>query len=253
MPCRRECFPWPALIVCVLWALPAAAEDNGLQRWTSSRLPLDEMPAEVRQRIQKIVDTPTLYAQGPAETFRCNPDVYRWYLDHPDRAVAAWRKLGARVVAIADRGHGRFGWSDDQGSDVVWITVYKSDSLRVFYATGQIKPGPLVPAASFQAVVVLHHAEGQTASNQKVIRHQADLILHTDSRGAALIARLLGARAPRMAEQYVGQVQMFFAALPWYIEKHPEKAEELLSAAPAESTPEATPRKRSSLLPSRRK
>ena len=39
----------------------------------------------------------------------------------------------------------------------------------------------------------------------------------------ALAARLLGPSMPRMAEQYLGQLEMFFSALVWYIDQHPER------------------------------
>jgi hypothetical protein len=87
------------------------------------------------------------------------------------------------------------------------------------------------------------------------VQHQADLIINTDSRSILLVARLLGSTASRLAEQYVSQLEMFFSALPWYIEQHPERAQELLSAT-ATSLPSKTeipePRKRWSLMPSRR-
>src|SRR5216110_2924423 len=69
-------------------------------------------------------ETPTLFTPGPAETFLGNPALYYWFLDHPDRAVVAWQRLGAAVMPISDRGQGKFGWTDSLGSDVVWETVY---------------------------------------------------------------------------------------------------------------------------------
>jgi hypothetical protein len=59
--------------------------------------------------------------------------------------------------------------------------------------------------------------------------HQADLFLQTDSQAAALITKLLGPSAPKMAERCVGQMEMFFSALAWYVERHPEQSETLLS------------------------
>ena len=63
-----------------------------------------------------------------------------------------------------------------------------------------------------------------------MIRQQADLIVHTDSRSAQVATKILGPTAPKLAEQYVSQMEMFFSALPWYIHRHPEKAEELIAA-----------------------
>ena len=55
------------------------------------------------------------------------------------------------------------------------------------------------------------------------------MILNTDSKVAALAARMLGVSAPRVAEQYVGQLQTFFGALAWYLSEHPDRVSELLA------------------------
>jgi hypothetical protein len=53
--------------------------------------------------------------------------------------------------------------------------------------------------------------------------------VQTDSQAAALITKLLGSSAPKLAEQCVGQMEMFFSALAWYVERHPERAGTLMS------------------------
>jgi hypothetical protein len=244
MPSRRDRVIWLGLVTCALWAGSAAAQETGLQRWTSTRLPIDEMPAAVRDPVRQVADHPTLYSHGPSETFPCDPALYHWLLDHPDRAVSAWRKLGAQCVEITDRGDGRFGWTDSHESDVHWNTVYKGDELRVWHASGKVKGGPLVPTVPFEALVVLRHVTGKDEKGRTVVRHQADLILHTDSKSAQVATRVLGPTAPKLAEQYVTQMEMFFSALPWYIQRHPERAEELLSETPAPAPEAPAPRKR---------
>ncbi|HKI31624.1 MAG TPA: hypothetical protein VKA46_07130 [Gemmataceae bacterium] len=250
MQSRRVCVVWLGLVTCAFWAGAARAQETELQRWTATRLPIDDMPAAVRDQVRRAADHPTLYSHGPSESFPCDPTVYHWFLDHPDRAVAAWRKLGAQCVDITDRGGGRFGWSDGGNSDVHWDTVYQSDELRIWHAEGQVKAGPLVPMVPFQALVVLRHLQGKDDKGRTVVRQQADLILHTDSRSALVATKVLGPTAPKLAEQYVTQMEMFFSALPWYIQRHPERAEELMAAAPAPAPPAPAPRKR--LLPSLR-
>jgi hypothetical protein len=250
MPCRRDRVVWLGLVACAFWAGPAPAQEAGPPRRPAA-LPLDEMPPGVREQVRHVTEHPTVAAQGASETFLCSPGLYNWLLDHPDRAVAGWRRLGAQVVDISDRGNGRYGWSDGAGSDVHWDTVYQGERLRVWYASGRIKPGPLLAAIPFQAVVVLRHTAGEDEKGRSVVQHQADLILHTDSRSAVLVARLLGSTTPRLAEQYVGQIEMFFSGLPWYIQQHPDRAEELLSAQPALG-PSELPEPRRRLLPFRR-
>jgi hypothetical protein len=53
------------------------------------------------------------------------------------------------------------------------------------------------------------------------------LTLHTDSHAVAVAARILGASAPHAGEQVVGQIEMFYGALAWYLDQHPRQAEDL--------------------------
>jgi hypothetical protein len=108
-----------------------------------------------------------------------------------------------------------------------WQTVVQTSRQRVWYAEGLVKPAPLLPASTVRAVVVLHFANGDDAEGRMAVRHQMDLWLHTDSRALALAARLFGASAPRLAESYIGQMEMFFGALAWYLSDNPNRARDL--------------------------
>ena len=129
------------------------------------------------------------------------------------------------VMDIENWGAGTFGWHDTQGSEVHWETVLRTREQRVWYADGQVKPGLLLPTVQVQAVLLLTYCEGSDGKGQPAVRHQMELFIKTDSAAIALAARLLGASGPRLAEQYVGQVEMFFAALSWYLDQHPDRAE----------------------------
>src|SRR5207245_10913752 len=45
----------------------------------------------------------------------------------------------------------------------------------------------------------------------------------------AMVAKLAGLSASHLGEQCVSQMEMFFSALAWYVNRHPERAEALLS------------------------
>lgn len=212
---------WLLLAILALW-LPARINAEEAKSTKLSSVPLEELPARAREKVRAVLEHPTLRTTGPAETFACQPAQYHEFLDRPDKAVEMWRKLGAKCISITDRGKGRFGWSDDRGNDIGWDTVYKGPKMRIWYAEGKVKPGTLLPTVPVRAVVVFHYTEGHDTKGRSLIRHQADLYVLTDSTAAALAARILGPSAPRLAENYVAQLQTFFAALAWYCQQHPE-------------------------------
>jgi hypothetical protein len=197
----------------------------------AGNVPLESIPEKFRDNVRLTIEKTTLFTQGPLESFACQPNIYYWLLDHPDRGVIAWRRLGAQCVMISDRGNGRFGWTDEHGSDLQWETVYAGNGRHIWYAEGKVRPALLMPLVPVKALVVLRFAEqeGQVANGGKIMQHQADMFLYTDSTGAALTAKLLGSAAPHMAEQCVTQMQMFFSGMAWYVHRYPERAAALLA------------------------
>lgn len=242
----RTCVGWLGLVAGAVWATGAAAQTPVLagpltkteqvakpaapsQAQTSARrVPLDQVPPALRERVRLVLEQPTLFARGPVESFRGRQAIYEWLLDHPDAASRAWRKLGAPCTAITERGAGVFGSNDGQGSDVRWQTAYRNERLVVWYADGKVRPVPLLPVVPVQAVVVLRFAEGKDALDRPMMRHQADVFFQTDSKTAAAVTGMFGPSAPKFAEQCVGQMEMFFSALTWYFGQHPERVESLL-------------------------
>jgi hypothetical protein len=246
----RLSWGWLGLLAGVVWAASAgpgraqhspARPDAAERARSAAQVPLDQLPPHVRDGARRALERPTFFSRGPAEVFACDPSLYYWFLDHPDRAVTAWRKLGAKCLNITSRGQGRFGWTDENGSDIVWETVYREPNLRIWYAEGKVRVAALLPLVPVRAVVVLRHAEAPGLEGKARMHHQADLFLRTDSAAASLAAKLLGPSAPRVAEQNLAQLQMFFAGLAWYCHRYPDRAEALFTADPNTPAPGQAP------------
>ncbi|MBI3409366.1 MAG: hypothetical protein HY040_13580 [Planctomycetes bacterium] len=194
-------------------------------------VPIEQLPRRERDLVSPVVNRAILAARGPAEVFQGNLRNYRHYLDRPDLAVTTWRRLGAKCVSITKKDKDSFAWGDEQGSELVWEAVLRADGIRIWYAEGKVRPGPLLPLVPVKAVVVLRYREVEAPEGISLIRHQADLFVHTDSKTANLMTRIMGPTAGRAAEQGLGQLQLFFSGLCWYLERHPEHAEKLLKVS----------------------
>jgi hypothetical protein len=189
-------------------------------------VPLDVVPADLREPIAKVVRDPTVCAHGPSEEF---PGwAYDWLLDHPDRVATAWRRVGVPCVAISPRDDNKYAWVDPDGSNVGWVTAFRGPTMRIWYAEGQAKAAPSLPIIPVRAVAVLRQTRRTDEAGQLLVSHEVDIYLQTDSRAAALVARLLGPAAPRMAEQGATQLLMFFSAMAKHLDDHPEQVPRLL-------------------------
>lgn len=196
-------------------------------------IPYSIMAPNDRDKVKAVLEKPTLSVQGPAEAFLAPPEVYRWLLAHPNEAFRLWKSLGARCIIPEVDDLGRYHYDEPGKGQLVWETVAKSKNAWVWYCEGKGKPTPLLPWVPFEAVVVVHYAAGRDADGNPAVRHQYRFFLKTDSKAINLGAKVLGASAPKMAEQYVGQLQYFFAALSWWLDQHPEQAQKLLKGTDA--------------------
>lgn len=221
--------------VCALWLLHAVcanAEDMpGIFKKPDPAqtvtIPWDDLDDRVRGIAKQMMERPTLVSRSQSETFSCMPEQYYWLLDNPDRAVTAWRRLGAKCVTIQRRPGNKFGYVDETGSDVAWETVHQSPGLRIWFAEGKVKPSPVLPLVPVKAMILLRYNEAKMPDGGMVIQHNSEVVIHTDSKVAAAATKLMGASAPKLAEQGLGQLQLFFSALSCYLDRHPERVETL--------------------------
>jgi hypothetical protein len=227
-------FTWAAAVAAQQPAVPTteyAVTQQRMRLFGPARLrlapvPLDILPSNLREPIARIVRDPTISAHAAGEEFAAGP--YDWLLDHPDRVATAWRRIGVPCVGITPKGDGRFAWIDPDGSNVIWTTAYRGETLRIWFAEGQAKPGPTVPLIPVKAVAVLRHTKRADDSGVVLVNHEVDVYLQTDSKAAALVARLFGPAAPRMAEQGATQLLMFFSSMSKYLDEHPDQVPTLL-------------------------
>jgi hypothetical protein len=216
-PARPEDVPAPFLP-----SRPALSTPPG-----PPHIPLESLPASQRENVKAVLDKPTLSARGISETFNADLSVYRWLLEHPDVGVKLWRLLGAKVSDIGAH-NGVYVWTDDQGSEVRWQIIHRGDGLHAWLAEGKVKPALLVPTSTFRALAVMHYVAGKDTRGKPAIRHQVHFLIRCDSRAMALAARILGASAPHLAEQYLGQLQMFYGGMAWYLSQDPQRARKML-------------------------
>lgn len=196
-------------------------------------LPINDIAGVEREKVRQVISQPTFKGRGAGEAFGGRPELYEWLLDHPERALEAWRRLGAVASEIANEGDGRYSWHDTHGGHIHWRTVYDRKNLRIWYAEGRVRPAAFMPLVPVQAVLVLRHGDMPEESGRSLLIHQTEIFVLTDSRAAALAAKMMGGSVTRLTDQGLGQLELFFSGLVWYLDQHPERVGRLLYDAKA--------------------
>ena len=191
--------------------------------------PLDSVKPEFRDAVNKCINKPTVSTRAAGEEVVCTVAVYEWLYEHPDRVALAWQRLKVPSIPISDMGNGKFGWTDEYGSEIVWQTVGTFAEGRVWYASGKIKAGIATPAIPVQSVVIVRHKKRVEKDGVDLFAPTVEAYMHSDSKAANLVLKVLGPTVPNVAEQAAGQLLDFFGGIAAYVQKYPSKADELLA------------------------
>jgi hypothetical protein len=181
-----------------------------------------------RDAVAGVVRQPTLTAKAAEDEFPAHPNVYDWLLEHPDRTSTAWQRMNIPCVDIGNLGNGQFRWTDENGSELTWQIVGRFPDGVIWYATGKVKPGALLPMVPVKAVAVLHAPRTPAGEGMATLKPSVRVYLLTDSRAAAAVLRMIGPAAPRMAEQGAEQLLLFFSGVAAHLGRNPDKVETLL-------------------------
>jgi hypothetical protein len=200
--------------------------------------PMAEMPAKIvladvveathRDAVLAVVKKPTLTTRGVSPEITCTAAVYEWLLEHPDRTSLAWQRLKVPCVEIQDAGKGAFTWADGEGSELAWQPVGRFKDGLVWYATGKVKCTPVTPTVPVKAVVVMMHPNKPLEGGAAVMQPVTQVYLQTDSKAASVVLKIIGPTAPKLAEQGADQLLYFFTGIARYLQKHPDRRDELL-------------------------
>jgi len=190
---------------------------------------LESVKPEFRDAVARCMSKPTVATQATGDEVVCTVAVYEWLYEHPDRVALAWQRLKVPSIPIMAMGEGRFGWTDEYGSRIVWQTVGTFPEGRVWYATGKVKAAPAAPAIPVQSVVVVKHKRRIEKDGVALFVPSVEAYMHSDSKAANLILRVLGPTVPNVAEQAAGQLLDFFGGIAAFVQKHPDRADELLA------------------------
>lgn len=228
--------------LCLVFTIVQSAPAQLLSRSVGSRLHspnsaaspsspslFDAVDPAVRGDVIAVVQKPTITAKHVEEPFTANPTVYQWLLEHPDRTALAWERIGVPCLPIKERTAGHYQFKDDSGTDISWHVVGTIPEGRIWYATGKVKSGMLMPTVPVKAVAIVRYPSSAPLNGKVAVAPTVSLFFQTDSRTASTILRMAGPAAPRMADEGAEQLLFFFSGMARYLEKHPDQTAALLS------------------------
>ena len=175
----------------------------------TTRLPLAELSAPHRTRVEGIVGQPSLFRRLPTITCRTDPRVYAYFTEHPDVAVSIWRVMGISEMQM--RQVSPTEWETDLKDGTVGLVtvLHATPTSRLILCEGEFKSPLLTKPIRSTGLMHLQTQTWQDGAGQCYVTHAADMFVLFQSGAVETIAKLISPMSFKMADSNFEEVSVF--------------------------------------------
>ena len=239
-PNRTIAFAAEMLLVFFFVILPSTtwihAEEATTPEGLSSReakqialreIPLQALTPEAVKKLKPVLDSPTIFRRMPSQTIVCDDDLFQFLIRYPEVLVEIWDLMGMTKVTVQRIGPYVFKGNDAAGTDCKAELVYGSDTLHIYYGTGDYEGTLTGRKLEGRTVVVIHSKSSSSQDGQPQVTAQMDVFLKLDNLGADLVAKTLSPLIVRSADYNYSETLRFISQLSIAAERNPQGVDQL--------------------------
>ena len=154
-------------------------------------IPFDSLSPSAQQRLMNVIRKPTMYRCMPISVIRCDPEMHRFSVRHPEVIVNIWQLMGITQVSARRTEPYVLKCSDGVGTVTDIELVYGDRDTHVLLCEGSYD-GPLFrKPVTGRCVLVLKSGSVPTMDGSYQITNRLDIFLQIDHAGLDIFAKTL--------------------------------------------------------------
>ncbi len=224
-----------------LRALSKGSSAKDAERRGISELPLSQLTLAEGKKVEGILESLSVFRELPAFAFEVDPEVHRFFLDHPDVAVSIWRAMKISKFQMTELGPDLFAIADDEGTTGRIEVLHRDPHQLLLVCEGTVQ-SPILPGG-IKARSLLHlqwdfvkSPDGQTWSRNRLRMYVAfpSQAVETAAKLVSPLANLIIDRNLREVCLFVHLMSTAMAHQPGWVEHIARKMEGVPPERPRE-------------------
>jgi hypothetical protein len=185
-------------------------------------LPLDELRDDMRDKLMKVIEKPSIYRRLPVEVIDCDPDLYLFLIRYPEVVVNMWQLMGITKVRLKRTAQYTLDATDGAGTVSDVELVYGTRDKHIIYGTGYYE-GPLLrKRVNGQCVLFLRSGYKINSSGRTLVSSKLDVFVSLENVGADFLAKTLHPLVGKTADHNFSETTRFIAQVSQQAEvNHP--------------------------------
>ena len=184
-------------------------------------LPLARMTDANRAKAESVLSSMSLFRELPTLSVECNPEIYRFFVQHPDVAVSIWRVMQISDFKMWQTGQTEYEADAGDGTIGVIDVLLQSDSDNVIYCEGEYKSPLLRNTVKGQAVLHLQTTFTKDQNGADIATHRLYMYVSFPSQSVETIARVISPVSNMIVDRNFQEVSLFLNMMTLAMTRQP--------------------------------
>jgi hypothetical protein len=192
-------------------------------------LPLEHLNSQQRVRVNGILDNISYFRRLPTLAFPIDPEVYTYFVEHPDVAVSVWRAMKISKLELWPVGPNTYQGDAQDGTVGTIEVLYRSADKYVVICDGVFKSPLNSRPIHAQSLLILQNSFFKEADGTVYVTHRADLFVSFPSQTVETVARILSPVAVMMNDRTFTEISLFLRMMSMAMARRPDWVENIVS------------------------
>lgn len=208
-------------------ALEKGTSSDKVRKIATSSLPLDKLDAKSRQRVDEVLREVGFFRRMPTISFAADPNIYRFFLTHPDVAVSIWRAMQISELKMWQTGPNEFEGDAGDGTTGTVDVLFRTPEQILVLSEGEYKNPLLKKPIKAKSLVLLQTAFTRTEDGTAMVTHRADLFVSFPSQTVETAAKILSPLTGPLVDRTFNEMSMFLRMMTIAMTKRPGWVEQI--------------------------
>jgi len=190
------------------------------------------MPTSDRCAAQSVVKTATIYRRLPTRIIDCDPELFRFLVQHPEVVVDCWRVMGISQVVLERVSNGCYRGTDGVGTTGTVRFLHsewgpEAHGLALILAEGDYEGPPFVAPIKAQSLLLLRSGAFKETNGRYYVTVRVDSFLKLDQVGVEMVVKTVQPWIAKNADQNLIETLSFVSNFSRTAETNPQGMQRL--------------------------
>lgn len=186
-----------------------------------AELPLNKLGPQQLGRVQGLLSEVGYFRRLPTTVFAVEPEVYAFFMRHPDVAVSIWRVMGISEMKMWQTGPNEYEGDSGDGSTGTIDVLFRSTELNLLLCEGQYQSPIMKKPIKARSLIMLKASFHKEADGTSFVTHRADMYVTFPSQTIETAAKILSPLTGPMADRTFTEMSLFIRMMSLAMTRRP--------------------------------